>query len=80
MWTTVKLNGGQPAGYGLGWQVKLRNGRRLVDHGGTLGGFRAHYARFPDERLSIVVLTNLGSADPADIAFKIADASLAVGR
>lgn len=74
MWTSVKLTSGQDAGYGLGWQVKTRNGKRLLDHGGTLGGFKAHYARFPDEQLSFVVLTNQASADPAAILFKLVEA------
>jgi CubicO group peptidase (beta-lactamase class C family) len=77
MWTSVKLNGGKDAGYGLGWQIKKHGERRLVDHGGTLGGFKAHYARFPDDKVSVVVLTNMGAADPAVILFKIAEEVLA---
>jgi CubicO group peptidase (beta-lactamase class C family) len=72
MWTAVLLNGGGSSGYGLGWRVSSENGKRLVEHGGTLPGFRAHYARYADDALSVIVLTNSSSADANKIAASIA--------
>jgi CubicO group peptidase (beta-lactamase class C family) len=72
MWTAVPLNDGSSSGYGLGWEVQQRAGRRSVHHGGSLPGFRAYFARFPDERLSFVVLTNGNEAHPETILWKIA--------
>ncbi len=46
--------------YGLGLLVTNYRGRRLVHHGGGLDGFRAHLAFLPQEKLGIVVLSNLG--------------------
>jgi D-alanyl-D-alanine carboxypeptidase len=74
MWEPVPLNDTRSSGYGLGWQIGDRMGKRVLSHGGTLGGFRSYYVRFPDERLSIIVLTNLSSAKPDDIVWKIAAA------
>lgn len=74
MWEPVSLNDTKSSGYGLGWQIGDRMGKRVRYHGGTLGGFRSHYVRFPDERLSIIVLTNLSSAKPDEIVWKIAAA------
>jgi CubicO group peptidase (beta-lactamase class C family) len=72
MWTEVKLNSGEGSEYALGWFVSVRGGRRTVHHGGTLSGFRSHYARFPGERLSFVVLTNLDSANAQAILWRVA--------
>jgi CubicO group peptidase (beta-lactamase class C family) len=64
MWTPVMLANGQPnpVRYGFGWMTKPYRGHRVVEHGGAWQGFTTHIARFLDDDLSIVVLTNL-SAD-----------------
>lgn len=72
MWTPVLLNDHTSSAYGLGWEVQTRAGRRSVHHGGTLSGFRSHIARFPDERLSFVVLTNGQHVNPDRVLWKIA--------
>ncbi len=72
MWTAVPLNDGSSSAYGFGWEVQQRAGKRSIHHGGSLPGFRAHFARFPDERLSFVVLTNGDGAMPDRILWKVA--------
>jgi CubicO group peptidase (beta-lactamase class C family) len=72
MWTAVRLTDGGSSGYGLGWRVTEEKGKRLYEHGGTLPGFRAHYARYADDALSVVVLTNSSAAEPNKIAADIA--------
>jgi CubicO group peptidase (beta-lactamase class C family) len=72
MWTAVPLNDGSSSAYGFGWEVQQRGGRRCVHHGGALPGFRAYFARFPEERLSFAVLTNGNEALPAVILWKVA--------
>lgn len=72
LWTPARLNDGTSAGYGFGWRIGDRNGHRIVEHGGAWQGFTAHIARFPDDRLTVVVLTNLAGADPGGIAHRIA--------
>jgi D-alanyl-D-alanine carboxypeptidase len=64
MWTPVKLNSGATHPYGLGWQLNSLGSHRQVHHGGSLPGFRAHLSRLPDDKLSIIVLTNCESANP----------------
>jgi D-alanyl-D-alanine carboxypeptidase len=51
MWTAVTLNDGKTSGYGYGWEVQTRAGKRSVHHGGSLPGFRAHFARFPGDQV-----------------------------
>ena len=72
MWTEAKLNDGKGAGYGFGWSVGNRNGRKLVEHGGGIQGFSTHFSRFLDDRLSVIVLTNSDSGRAGVIANGIA--------
>ena len=73
MSTGVRLNDGSTAPYGLGWHVEQFNGHRYVWHGGGLPGFSAYFARFPDDRLTIVALSN---GDDSDIGALIANVAL----
>jgi CubicO group peptidase (beta-lactamase class C family) len=47
-------------GYGLGWMLREWNGKRVVEHGGTIDGFAAAVALLPEEELGMVLLTNAG--------------------
>ena len=72
MWTPVKLKGGTERPYGFGWELGKVGQHRQVKHGGTMLGFRSHLLRFPDDRLSIVVLTNATQAIPEKITLGVA--------
>ena len=72
MWTPVKLNDGSSHPYGFGWQLGQVTVTGWCSHGGTLSGFRAELARFVDDKLTVIVLTNCGSAKPAEIARGVA--------
>jgi len=76
MWTVATLRDGKPnrAGYGFGWFIELQNGHRVVEHDGRWQGFDTQISRYPDDGLTVVVLTNLGSADAHLIADKVAAA------
>ena len=45
--------------YGLGWMIHDYRGKKLVEHGGAVDGMRAGVAMMPEEKLGIVVLTNM---------------------
>ena len=68
----TKLNDGSTHPYGLGWELAVVNGHKVVQHGGTLSGFRAQFARFVDDGLTVIVLTNGATARPNEIARGIA--------
>lgn len=64
MWTPARLNDGRLAlvngrPYGFGWELGEWNGRRAVGHGGFTGTF---LQRFPEDGLTVIVLTNLDLA------------------
>ena len=72
MWAAVMLNDQTSSAYGLGWEIQARGGKHSVHHGGSLSGFKSHVARFPDDRLSFVVLTNGGHVIPQRVLWKVA--------
>jgi CubicO group peptidase (beta-lactamase class C family) len=74
MWTPAPLNDGKNYPYGFAWDLLEVNGHRLQEHGGAWQGFTAHYARYPDDHLSVIVLTNLesGPSNPEKIAHEVA--------
>jgi CubicO group peptidase (beta-lactamase class C family) len=71
MWTPVKLNNGATRPYGFGWAFADVRGHRIIEHGGAWQGFTSHIARYVDEKLTIVVLTNRAGANPGNIAHGI---------
>jgi D-alanyl-D-alanine carboxypeptidase len=72
MWTPTRLTGGGMSGYGFGWTLDSLDGHRRVSHGGALPGFRAELARFPDDSLTVIVLTNADGARPDQMARDVA--------
>lgn len=45
-------------GYGVGWTVDERGGRRIVSHGGGMGGVATTLNLYPADKAAIVVLAN----------------------
>jgi D-alanyl-D-alanine carboxypeptidase len=64
--TEIALANGVGSRYALGLHVSLKSGRRLLEHGGEVGGFTAENLIYPDDRIAIVVLTNQDAANAAD--------------
>jgi CubicO group peptidase (beta-lactamase class C family) len=74
MWTPVRLNNGKTYNYGFGWGISEVNGRRLYEHSGAWQGFATYMGRYVDDRLTVIVLTNLDSdhSSPDKIGHHIA--------
>lgn len=72
MWTPVKLNNGTTHPYGFGWELESVGGHKRVHHGGSLPGFRAAIARFVDDKLTVVILTNSDNANSSGLASGVA--------
>jgi D-alanyl-D-alanine carboxypeptidase len=58
MWTPAKLNNGSNTSYGFGWYISTVRGHRVLFHTGVTG---TEIYRLPDDKLTVVVLTNLGA-------------------
>lgn len=65
--TTMLLRDGVSTGYGLGVDVGLVNGHRMISHTGEVAGFTAANYVFPDDSVAVVVLTNQDAAPAPDI-------------
>lgn len=65
MTTPATLNDGTKTEYGLGLALAPVGGRRAIGHGGGAPGYSTTLVYYPDERLTIAVLTNHsgGNAD-----------------
>jgi D-alanyl-D-alanine carboxypeptidase len=59
--------------YGFGWAIDEYKGRKLIVHNGANIGFRSVFARFVNDGLSIIILTNTDEANPRAIANALAD-------
>jgi CubicO group peptidase (beta-lactamase class C family) len=49
--------------YGLGWLLSDYRGRKVVEHGGNIDGMSALVAFVPEEKLGLVVLTNMSGSE-----------------
>ncbi|MBL8205016.1 MAG: beta-lactamase family protein [Blastocatellia bacterium] len=72
MWSPMPLNNGMKHPYGFGWELNSLGSHKQVSHGGSLPGFRSNFARFVDDKLSIIVLTNSGNANPQTVVKGVA--------
>lgn len=72
-----KLNSGEVLEYAFGLLTWQYRGLDVVSHSGGWAGYRSRMLRFPKQRFSIILLSNLGNATPTKLAEKIADLYLA---
>lgn len=73
----VVLANGAGTGYALGLDVALKNGRRVLGHGGEIDGFTSHHLFYPDDGVAVIVLTNQEAVDASEaIATQLAEVML----
>lgn len=58
-------------GYGLGWRIDAWRGQRRISHSGAVDGFRARVTIFPEARIGIAVMANLGPTQIPDFATRM---------
>jgi CubicO group peptidase (beta-lactamase class C family) len=75
--TRGRLNDGFENEYAQGLIVTTYKGTREVSHGGSTAGYQTFLGRFPESRLSIVVLSNVTVSRPTRLAHEVADIYLA---
>jgi hypothetical protein len=72
MWTPTKLNNGKLEQYGFGWGFDKIQNHQIIQHGGSWQGFTTYIARYVDDKLTVVVLTNFAESNPGTIAKGVA--------
>ena len=68
---------GQPVSYGFGWFLDPWRGHARTWHHGSTSGFRSVIERFPDDRLTVVILANRDDLDLRSLALEVAAPLLA---
>jgi serine beta-lactamase-like protein LACTB len=59
LFKSQKLNSGQETRVGIGWRISQDvDGRSVRDHAGSMGGARSVICIYPEEKLSIAIMTN----------------------
>lgn len=64
--------------YGYGWALGVQIGHRVQLHAGAISGYSSLIERFPDDRLTIILLSNLDGKDFTQAAQVIAGLALGV--
>jgi hypothetical protein len=73
MYEEGKLNSGESAGYAFALVNGNYRGLRTVSHTGALAGYRAVLTRFPDQKFSVIILSNISTFNSSRTAEKVAD-------
>lgn len=58
--------------YAFGWAINKLFNRLMIGHGGGINGFSTYIARYPEEKLTIIVLSNLEQARSGNFARDLA--------
>jgi len=59
--------------YGFGWRIDEYKGHRRYHHSGSTSGFRNFIQRFPDDRITVIILTNRAEPDVQPLAEAVFD-------
>lgn len=65
LWKPYVFNNGKTSVYGAGWRISDVRGHKLIGHTGQTAGFTSANFRYPDQDISVVVLTNTGETGNA---------------
>ncbi|MBK7871119.1 MAG: serine hydrolase [Saprospiraceae bacterium] len=71
--TLAVLNNGKTFGGALGQFVGTYKGLNEIQHGGADAGYRSYLTRFPDEKFSVIVLSNAAEFNSGGMAHQIVD-------
>ena len=58
--------------YACGLGVHTANGRKVIEHGGGIEGFNTMLAYYPEDQLTVVVLSNINGPSTEAVASKLA--------
>ena len=59
-------------GYGYGWGISEKFDRKEISHGGGIYGFATDISRFPDDKVTVIVLTNFQGSPAGRVAGDLA--------
>lgn len=65
--------------YGMGWFLDRRQAGRRIYHGGAYRGFRTELHRYPESKLTVIVLSNYNFTPVTALAEALADIASGLG-
>ena len=71
--TMAPLNNGTPTIFGFGVRIEKHLEKKIIQHGGAIGGFRSIIRTYPENKLNIVVLTNFTGSNIMSKTNKVAE-------
>jgi len=74
------LDPGRPVSYGFGWFLDPWRGRERQWHHGSTSGFRSVIERFPEDRVTVVILANREDIEVKALALEVAEPYLVGAR
>jgi len=66
--------------YGFGWYVTEYRGLKEIYHSGETIGFRSRLVRIPEEKFTVIILSNRADAKLVELPHQIADLALFAGK
>lgn len=57
--------------YGYGWIINKKFDKQTSSHSGSLNGFSSYFFRFPDDKITIIVLANSDKASATKVAHEL---------
>jgi CubicO group peptidase (beta-lactamase class C family) len=70
---TTPLNNGYKTNYGFGVRIENHLEKKVIQHGGAIGGFRAIARTYPEKQVNIVILSNFSGSNIFSKANKISE-------
>lgn len=64
------LKNGEDAHYGTGWAISSFKNKSMIQHGGSIGGYRAQGMRIPEDHLYILIISNSSATNASLMANK----------
>ncbi|HEY0668015.1 MAG TPA: serine hydrolase domain-containing protein [Sphingobacteriaceae bacterium] len=73
MHTEGMLNNGKSSGYAFAINNGTYRGLRTVSHGGALASYRSFLLRFPEQKVSVIILANVTPIPIGKLPYDVAD-------
>lgn len=65
--TPVTLNDGRKKPYGMGWMINQTRGLKEFGHGGDITGYNSFMKRYPEQKFTVIALSNIGMRPPGPL-------------
>ncbi len=68
MWSPLITKDGVEQTFGFSWHINELNGKKIIGHSGGWQGFNGNFSRYPEQKLAVILFTNLRGVDPIQLS------------